>query len=340
MKCLAKIFILFFFTPILSLGQEKAVIVLKDFGGDSLGIRLNNRVLLTVYNDITNQKSFYLNVKKPILELQMLQARLVNFTKVENTSQTNIYVFPGDSIIVNPTKEGYEFEGNRAEEWNFMASLAKTGYPLMGWSEWNFGFPSYDQCLTQSLSKKGKIMGVIAEKERQLNFSPDFVRLLKRDIESAFLKSFTRNLRKFRKTIPEVEKEIVDFVKSYEVFFQSDFTRNSYAFEYGLMDWSCFMARAATNFRDPVKTKSFNDFTGFDSAENFDLRLEMAKELAEPMRSEIMYKLISYRFRTNSWESDFKPYVIMFNEVSENPMLLEKINSLAGKAMIPPKKDF
>ncbi|MBU1822777.1 MAG: TlpA family protein disulfide reductase [Bacteroidetes bacterium] len=294
--------------------------------------------MFLICEDITSWKNVILSKKEPSYHIKTDIPVNVDFHM--GNVQYPIYVFPGDSLWVTATDNGYLFDGNRKDEWNFIASLTTLGYPLWGVQQWDFGSPQYENYLEAALAKKQKLFSLIEAKQKSLRFSDDFVKLLKRDAEAGFLKSLVLNHTKYSKVNAEYAAKLAEYVKGFKPFFlDSQLTRDSFAYNYSLMCWSAFLARAETGFVKPVKTKTFNELTGYDSGENLDSRFRMAAQMPDPVRSEIMYNLLSLRFRTNTWESDPMPYVQTFNDLCMDPKMTEHINSLAGKSYILPRAD-
>lgn len=104
------------------------------------------------------------------------------------------------------------------------------------------------------------------------------------------------------------------------------------------MSWSEFMARAENNFEQPQKTKTYVDFLGRDLGENYIQRLDMAKSMSESNRQDIMYALMSYKFKIASWnEAEYLPYVFYYQEISKNKHMVENILAQSGLYFLPPK---
>lgn len=295
------------------------------------------QVFCTFYNNISEKSNIVLDRNESEIVVNNPDALLAQFFKWK--SQFPVYVFPGDSMKIISTETGYIFDGNRKNEWEFMASLPTLGFPLMGIKEWDFGSPMYENYLETSLEKKEEILLILEKKSKELNLSPEFTKLIRRDIEFGFIKSFLNGLDKYNSPSAKASQEIVNYTLSFEPLFVNDSTRNSYTFEFSLMAWSRFLARAKTGFKIPAEGITYNSSVGYDFAENLRIRLEMASTKPEPIRSEIIYKLLSYKFLTNSWQEDPAPYVNLFNQVGKNKTLINKINVLAGAITLPPEPE-
>lgn len=317
--------------PLFCISQQNTVVVFDSEESTT------EFVLLAICENLTSTKVEYLSSDKSRMYLNIDDPININFSI--NKKQRPIYIFPGDSIIITKHENNIIFKGNRSKEWNYMSDLANKGYELIG-NGWDFNTTNSDSILIEAKIKKIIILDEIDNVKDSLKFSLEFIKLLRRDIECSFLRSIIQQHNKNTKIDQNISNELFNYVLKFENIFKNDLCRNSYVFNFSLMSWSAFLARKETGFKAPKLSKTYNSGLKEDFAENFDLRIKIAQNMSEPMRSEIMYKLISFRFITNSWDEDYTLYVNKFNEISNDQKLIEQINSLAGKSYIPPKVDL
>lgn len=249
-----------------------------------------------------------------------------------------VYVFPGDSLTVDCNTSGCFFKGNRENEWNLSRTLINKSYPFLGIEHWNFGSVAYEQLLDVGQSKFNEMIGKIDQAADTLLLSAEFVYLLKRDAKCAFIRSFIWEHNKYNTRDESSQQRIQAYVKDFGDFYAKDSLRNSFVFSYSLMSWSEFMARAANNFEQPQRTHTYVEFLGRDLGENYIQRLEMAKSMPGPNREDILYSLMTYKFKTSTWNgAEYEPFVSYFQKTSTNKRMVENILARSGLFLLPPK---
>jgi thiol-disulfide isomerase/thioredoxin len=272
-------------------------------------------------------------------EDSLYRIKLYNYSNLligYNFMDYPIYVWPGDTLKVFCNTTGCSFGGTRAAEWNLTPRLIADGFPFYGLSDWKFDSVPFDEYIESTLQQKSRLFATINSYQDSLQYSREYLALLKRDLECAYLKSFIANSYKYSKQSLKAQEQVSTYVKSYERFFLSDTLRNSFVFCYALMDWSAFLARAANGMQKPEKTKTYFEPSDYDFGENYLKRLEMALAMPEPNRTDLLFKLLSHRFSTDTWQgNEYQPYVDFFIEHGSNKHLVEKIKILSGAAYIP-----
>ncbi|SDG56367.1 Thiol-disulfide isomerase or thioredoxin [Dyadobacter soli] len=247
-----------------------------------------------------------------------------------------LYVFPGDSLAIDCNDNGCFFKGTRENEWNLSRTLINRSYPFFG-KHWDFGSVAYEQLLDVGQSRFNELIDKIDQAADSLLLSPEFVNLLKRDAKCAFIRSFIWEHNKYNTRDESSQQRIQAYVKDFGDFYAQDSLRNSFVFSYSLMSWSEFMARAANNFEQPKKTQTYVEFLGRDLGENYIQRLEMAKSMPGPNRDDILYSLMTYKFKTSSWNgAEYEPFVSYFQKNSGNKWMVENILARSGLYLLPP----
>lgn len=263
----------------------------------------------------------------------------VNINFFSGYSQCPIYLFPNDSIVAFKKGDNYYFKGNRENEWNFINHLQTSGYPFIGLQEWDIENVSYDQHLAGFVKKRDYILNYVDSVKDSLKFSIEFVRLIKRDLICAFLKSFIRSSKVYSKPDSNILRQYLKFVESYHNFFQQDTLRNSLVFNVAQMDFNSFIAKGLSSDRINKKSKTYSELTDSDYGANIENRFELSKTYKEPMKSEIMYNLLSFKFHTGSWNvNEYEPYVKCFLKNSSNTLMKKKIGELSGLYLSMPDK--
>lgn len=303
------------------------------------GKYIENGCLIGIYNQATKsyeQESILLT--SPNVEKTINTENVSNISITYQNATYPLYVSSGDTLIIDCQSEKCSFQGTRQNEWNFTNLLIKKGFPIIGLQEWDFGPVPYNNYLTTAIFKRNKALRLIEDSKDSLKLTKEYITLIKRDIECAFLKSFIRNHDNYALFDQSNQNKIIEFVKDYERFFLSDKDRNSYVFNYALMDWSAFIARSANgSLKEPVKSITYVELASYDYGENYLKRLKMAKHMPEPNRTDIIYSLLAFKFDTDSWnENEYETFVEYFLSISKNKERTEKIKVLSGSTFKKP----
>ncbi len=321
-KKLIIIFLMFsFYSSVLS---QNKIVLNNKVKKNSFGIDISFNKFQSKIKDF----NFYrLNFDKSQMFIDStFRGRNLNF--IYEFNQNPIYVFPGDTLIIQEGINNYIFKGSRQIEWNFIHELKLLGAPLLGFEGWSFNLLSKSDNFFQSaINKKDSILKIINSKV----FSPNFSYLINRDINCSFLSTITRLDREMNKKNKLLAFE---YFQNYEEYFLTETNRNSWAFYVGLLDWNQFL----TNYKNPTvekgisKTKYEFAVTDYDYGRNYKNRIEAAKLLKNPIRDEIIFELMRLKYRTNSWENveEASSFLKYFQNNCENKEMIEEMNVLSG----------
>ena len=318
---------LFRFTSFAQQNNNGKIVIINQF-------KKEKEILIIYFNSILEEDMAKTIQKDSSTTIYLNQSqKAINFNFNHSYFQVLLYGFPGDTIIVTDGGTSrYLFKGKRANEWNFMANLETTGYPLTGINEWDFGNVQYGDYLSAAIKKRAKVFSYFDSIKDSLQFSMEFNTLLKRDLEYAFISYFIRGHRKYSKPDSVNFKKIVVFLEGYKPYFHNDYLpRNSWVSYYALTDWNAFLAPKDMRPKSKKKSKTYFELLGYDRGENFENRFELAKDYKEPVKSQIMYDLITFKFYTDSWgKIKYESYVDYFLTHSLDSAFTAKIASLSG----------
>ena len=308
-----------------------AQIVIKNESPKSIG-----SVPATIYTEVNTPIKIISIRSGYYYQVESNKKEGVSLNFFYKTKQRPIYAFANDTVYVSrDTSDKYVFKGKRANEWNFMANLEDMGYPLLSWGQWKFDDVAYNDYLTEGIKKRDFILNHVDKVKDSLQFSDEFVRLLKKDLHCAFVQFFIKGHKKYQKPDRESYQKIRNFLQNYEPFFLKEASRNSLTFFGTIPFWSIFLSKEYKNITFTKKSKTYIEQADYDLDENFAERFELVKTHEEPLKSELLFLLLSYRFNVGVWEGDeYEPYVSYFMTNCPDSVMKTSIGAMSGTYIV------
>jgi hypothetical protein len=281
---------------------------------------VNDYISFNYFDDVTDLQSME---KSPFISYQGEESvrKIISIKKAtrldfHKANRPTLYIFPNDTLYIK--SQGVDkdeiFEGKRADEWNFSKKLSRLGYPITG-EDWNFPSCNQDNFLDCALLKKKYVIELIEKAKDTLNLSPEYLRLLYRDIEYVFIKSLAITYNyPISDKLPQ--RKMIDFMKQAQNYIQEDsLGRSNFLHYYVIQYWNAFITKYVYKL-------------GISREAEF----EGAKRLDKKMRDTLIYWLLEGNITFANWElqGKQKAYLDYFINESKNEELKMAIKTKIG----------